>query len=172
MSTPVTPDELRRIRIFADLSGDDLAWLAERCDVVELEPGERLFERGTPADWMLMTLEGTLEARRSSADVVPFVFTAGDVSGLVPFSRMTVYPSVACALVHSRVARMHKREFDAMLHRIPVLEPRLVALLTDRVRDSTRRDEQSEKLTALGKLSAGLAPELNNPASAARRSAA
>lgn len=171
-SAPVTPDDLRRIEIFADLSGDDLAWLAEHCDLVVVEPGERLFEPGTPADWMLITLEGTLEARRSSADAQPFVFHAGEVSGMIPFSRMTVYPSQARAVVRSRVARLHKQHFGEMLRRIPALEPRLVALLTDRVRDSTRRDEQHEKLTALGKLSAGLAHELNNPASAARRSAA
>ena len=173
MSPPVTPDDLRRIAIFADLSGDDLAWLAERCDQVVLEPGDMLFDAGAPADWMLMGLEGTVEARRpGGADAPPFVMSAGEVSGLIPFSRMVTYPSVARAVVRSRVARMHKREFPEMLRRIPVLEPRLVALLTDRVREGTRRDEQYEKLTALGKLSAGLAHELNNPASAARRSAA
>ncbi|HKG91418.1 MAG TPA: ATP-binding protein [Gemmatimonadaceae bacterium] len=171
-SASVTADDLRRIQIFADLGDDDLAWMAERCDQVVLEPGDVLFEAGTPADWMLMTVEGMLEARRSSADANPFVLHAGEVSGMVPFSRMTAYPSVARAVTRARVARLHKREFGEMLRRIPALEPRLVALLTDRVRDSTRRDEQYEKLTALGKLSAGLAHELNNPASAARRSAA
>src|SRR5215213_5688617 len=119
--TPVTIDDLRRIEIFADLDGDDLAWLAEHCDQVVLEPGDRLFEPGTPADWMLMTVEGLLEARRSSADAQPFVFHAGEVSGMVPFSRMTVYPSQARAVVRSRVARLHKRHFTEMLHRIPAL---------------------------------------------------
>src|SRR5215216_650866 len=107
----VTPDDLQRIEIFADLSGDDLAWLAEHCDQVVLEPGDVLFEAGTPADWMLMTVEGMLEARRSSADANPFVLHAGEVSGMVPFSRMTTYPSVARAVVRSRVARLHKQHF-------------------------------------------------------------
>jgi signal transduction histidine kinase len=49
---------------------------------------------------------------------------------------------------------------------------RCVTLLLDRVRDFTRMDEQAEKLLALGKLAANLSHELNNPASAAQRSAA
>jgi signal transduction histidine kinase len=58
-----------------------------------------------------------------------------------------------------------------MLQRIPILQERLVGILTDRVREITRADQQRDKLIALGKLSAGLAHELNNPAAAARRAA-
>jgi signal transduction histidine kinase len=49
---------------------------------------------------------------------------------------------------------------------VPVLAPRFVALLLDRVRDATRREAQVERLLALGKLSAGIAHELNNPVAA------
>jgi signal transduction histidine kinase len=54
---------------------------------------------------------------------------------------------------------------------LPVLGQRLVALAFDRVRETTRAEQQRDKLMALGKLSAGLAHELNNPAAAARRAA-
>jgi signal transduction histidine kinase len=52
---------------------------------------------------------------------------------------------------------------------MPVLATRLVGLMSDRIREVTRLEQQRDRLAALGKLSAGLAHELNNPASAAKR---
>src|SRR5205823_7635294 len=52
---------------------------------------------------------------------------------------------------------------------MPELTSRLVAVMSDRVREATRIEQQRDRLAALGKLSAGLAHELNNPASAAKR---
>jgi len=54
---------------------------------------------------------------------------------------------------------------------MPVLTQRLVGLMSDRIRETTRREQQQDRLASLGKLSAGLAHELNNPASAAKRAA-
>ena len=58
-----------------------------------------------------------------------------------------------------------------MLQQIPELLPRLIGVLADRIREYSRAEQQRDKLSALGKLSAGLAHELNNPASAAGRAA-
>ena len=58
-----------------------------------------------------------------------------------------------------------------MLQRIPELLPRLIGVMADRIREYSRAEQQRDKLSALGKLSAGLAHELNNPASAAGRAA-
>src|SRR6185437_6164065 len=59
--------------------------------------------------------------------------------------------------------------FPEMLVAIPSMGQRCVSILLDRVREVTRLEQQSEKLSALGKLAANLAHELNNPASAAQR---
>lgn len=170
----VTAAELRLVRLFADLADDELAWIAEHSEMVTLTPGEVFFSSGEPAVWMLIALEGTLQAKREhlGASAPAFVFRAGDVAGVIPFSRMTSFTGTGRALTHARMARFPKAGFDELLRRIPVLKGRFVSLLADRVRDATRRDAQFEKLTALGKLAAGLAHELNNPAAAAQRSAA
>src|SRR5258708_39653728 len=67
---------------------------------------------------------------------------------------------------------MDASRLNELVHRAPTLAQRLVSQMTDRTRESARATERSNRLLALGKLAAGLAHELNNPASAAVRSSA
>src|SRR6516162_2295963 len=93
------------------------------------------------------------------------------VSGLLPYSRLTHVPLPVRAVTQATIAALAASHFKEMLERLPVLGPKLVGVMSDRIRESTRADQQREKLTALGKLSAGIAHELNNPASAVRNAA-
>ena len=122
---------------------------------------------------MVIYLEGETDGRRESAgpDAPVYTARAGMVTGMLPFSRMTHYTITARAVSHLRVARIAKSLFPEMLNRIPALGPRLVGILSDRIREVTKLDQAREKLASLGKLSAGLAHELNNPAAAAARAA-
>jgi signal transduction histidine kinase len=71
----------------------------------------------------------------------------------------------------SRALRFPASLFPDLVQKMPELTKRLVGLMSDRIREVTRMEQQKDRLAALGKLSAGLAHELNNPASAAKRAA-
>jgi signal transduction histidine kinase len=169
---PSDPALLRGIALLADLADEELEWLAAHGTWLEYEHGEVSNRPGDPVDAMVLVLEGEFQARRpETGDEVVFRAQAGEVTALLPFSRMTHFVAETRAFGTTRVVSIHRDEFPEMLRAIPVLEGRLVGLMTDRVRETVRRDEQREKLMALGRLSAGLAHELNNPAAAAMRAA-
>ena len=85
---------------------------------------------------------------------------------------MTVLRATARATRPSRVAFLHKQHFPDLLRELPSVAERLVWMMSDRVREFAVNETHREKLMALGKLSAGLAHELNNPAAAVQRAAA
>jgi signal transduction histidine kinase len=167
-------EELRTVPVFADLPSDDLEWLAAQMTVVDLAPGEIFIRGGSPADRMTILLEGEMRLRVESngADAVTRISRAPTVTGMLPYSRMTTFPATVRAVTQARVATFPADRFPEMLARMPVLGPRLVGLLSDRIRDFTKLQDQQEKMAALGKIAAGLAHELNNPAAAAGRAVA
>jgi signal transduction histidine kinase len=179
VTTPQSPqkqtaaDALRSIEIFADLREDQLQWFAASAEERRLSPGDVLLHEGDPADMLFVLLEGEIRGRRENGgpDAPGFVARSGQVTGTLPFSRMMRFPMTARATVPSWLLGLHRDHFQEMLQRIPELLPRLIGLMADRIREYSRAEQQRDKLSALGKLSAGLAHELNNPASAARRAA-
>ena len=129
---------------------------------------------GTPANLMFVLLEGEIRGRKehgSAADSPVITIGAPTVTGLLPFSRLKNYALTIRATLPTWGLAYHHSKFPDLLRHLPELSQRLVGMLTDRVRTYTQVEEQSQKLAALGKLSAGLAHELNNPSAAARRSA-
>jgi signal transduction histidine kinase len=165
--------DLRKIEVFSDLPEEDLAWLAGKFEEVRLQPGEVFIQEGDPADNLFVILEGEIRFQLSGGPESPvFRVTAGQVTGLLPYSRMTQYRGTGRAVLPTRGLLLHKNFFPEMLQRAPQLGQRFVAILADRIRETTRIETQRDKLAALGKLSAGLAHELNNPAAAAQRATA
>src|SRR5215208_7696993 len=170
-------EALRRVNVFADLPEDQLKWFADNVRDERFAEGDILFRKGDPPDWMTIFIEGEMHAYRddNAHDGRVYIARAGDpaseVTGTLPFSRMTEFMVTGRAAMPSRVMRFPVSLFPELLQRMPVLAKRLVGIMSDRVRETTTADQQQDKLMALGKLSAGLAHELNNPAAGATRAA-
>ncbi len=169
-------EALRRVHVFADLPDDQLQWFADHAEEYRYVTGDVLFRKGDKPEFMVIYLEGEVHAYwdESDHDQV-YIGRAGDrpteVSGMLPFSRMTQFQVTGRAVTDVRLLRFPVSLFPELMQRMPVLVQRLVGIMSDRVRESTTLDQQQDKLMALGKLSAGLAHELNNPAAGATRAA-
>ena len=168
----ISAADLRTIDVFHDQPEEDLDWLASVSTEFTADADEKPFTHGAEANEMFVVLDGSFQIF-TSANGQRMLFgtvEAGDISGLLPFSRMERFTGEGVTIEPVRIARVHKDHFMEMISRMPEVGKRLVGRMTDRVRESSRTAQQREKMMSLGKLSAGLAHELNNPAAAIRRS--
>jgi signal transduction histidine kinase len=166
----IEKSELLRVPAFADLPDDQIAWFLSQSREMHLKAGDTYVRQGDPADSMFVILEGQFQWRGEfGGETVVLSGKPGDVTGVLPFSRMTQFTVSGRAVTDGRVLRFPASLFPDLVQKMPELVKRLVGLMSDRIREVTRIEQQRDRLASLGKLSAGLAHELNNPASAAKR---
>jgi signal transduction histidine kinase len=164
---------LKKVTPLNGLEEAEYEWLATHGTEVFAESGAVVFREGEPATRMSILLQGEIFVRREHGGPgALFIGRSGQITGLLPFSRMKAYGGLGYTSAQTWGLEFDKSIFPEMVKAIPSITERVVGILLDRVREVTRIEQQSEKLNALGKLAGNLAHELNNPASAAQRSAA
>ena len=174
----LTPDELRTLFLFADLTEEQLAWVAEHGDVVAVPGGEDIVVEGEPARCFHVLLSGTIAmSRMVGGDNVETTRTEqrgvyfGAVQFYVQDETTEDYPASVRALTDSTVLALPAREFAAEFARWYPMAVHLLEGLRLGMKRGNQVLAERERLLALGKLSAGLTHELNNPAAAAGRAA-
>jgi signal transduction histidine kinase len=166
-------DRLAAHKNFANVPRAELEWLCEHGDLRRYDAGEVVVPQGVPVTQMIIILDGTLAhwVERGTGRRKFMEWHSGDPTGLLPYSRLNVAPGISIIEEETVGLVLHKDQFPELIQACPTVTGILVHAMLDRARQFTSTDWQDEKIMSLGRLSAGLAHELNNPASAVARSA-
>ncbi|MBU6119714.1 ATP-binding protein [Hymenobacter siberiensis] len=169
----LTAADFAPIIAFAGLAPDTLTWLLAHGEANRYAPNEVIIEAGAAADFMMAVVRGGIQfyAGQGGPSTPVFRVGTGQVSGVLPYSRLREVKNQGTATGETVLYLLHRDHFPALEQVSPELVQRLVGIMNDRSRDQVRSQERDDKLRALGKLSAGLAHELNNPAAAIARAA-
>src|SRR5580704_13832849 len=137
--------ELLRMEIFADLPEDQIDWFIGQSQEMHLKAGETYSRQGDPADAMFVLLEGLLQGRGElGGETFIFNLEPGDVTGVLPFSRMKQFTVSGRAETDSRALRFPTSLFPELVQKMPELTKRLVGLMADRIRETTRMEQQRD----------------------------
>jgi signal transduction histidine kinase len=162
-----------QIPLFEGIDGDELQWLIDHSREETLENGDYFFKENGPADRFYIVLEGELQVSRTvdGRDLIMGTTPRGIIGGEQALLSRTPSNVTARAIMPCRLMVFDERAFREMFAACPIVGMRILQTAAQRMQGTVTILKQQEKMAALGKLSAGLAHELNNPSAAARRAA-
>ena len=173
LSTPSLTQRLSTHRTLAPVPPHEIEWVARHGVLRYLDAGGVLTAKQGTVEGIHIVLSGyfTIYVDHGAGRRKIMEWRAGDVTGLMPYSRLVTPPGDVIAEEPSEVVTLYRADMNEMIRECHELTTILVHVMLDRARHFTSSYLHDEKLVSLGKLAAGLAHELNNPASAIGRSA-
>jgi signal transduction histidine kinase len=164
---------LKALSAFGKIPVEELEWLTSHGQRAEGKAGTIAAPKGKRIENLWIVLSGHIAIRvdRGAGLHRVMEWLTGDVGGMLPYSRMTGPPGDTYYEKETDLLLIHEKHFPEMIHRCPGFTAQTVHLMLDRARTFNTSELQDEKMISLGKLAAGLAHELNNPASALVRNA-
>jgi signal transduction histidine kinase len=169
MLAPDVLDSLASLPLFEHVPPTELEWLCARAEVLRFAPGTIAQEIGAALDEMWIVVDGRFSllvprggSWRRFSDV-----GRGFIAGTMPYSRLRAVAGRVVAEEDASVVTLSQSHFRDLIHDCPELTTALVHNMIDRARDFRTQQLQDERMQSLGRLAAGLAHELNNPASGA-----
>ncbi len=166
----VTVDWLKSIETLKDVPADQLQWMIDNSRHYTMAAGEQLFNVGETAVGTHIVVEGKIKIYTLQNQEIREmgIVTPRNISGILPFSRGWKVSVNAKVLEDAVLMTLPKEKFREMIGKYYELTEALVHIMTTRVPGllPVLAAAKNEKMMALGRLSAGLAHELSNPAAA------
>lgn len=171
---PITVARMKSIPALSEVPDEQLQWLIDASEDRIIPEGGTIFAAGQPVTGMVVILSGKVRVFRNQNGqyVEVFEMNENSVTGYLPFSRIKNAIGTGVCAADTRVLTCPTEKIKSIIGQYYELTAALVHIMSARIRETTSQEQQNEKMRALGKLSAGMTHELNNPVAAIVRSAA
>jgi signal transduction histidine kinase len=168
-----TVEQVLSAPIFAGLAGAPPVWM-EAGEIIEVPAGTLLAKEGERTGYFYVLLEGEVRITRTydNQQILMAVGKPGNHLGELPLLLDETWMSTFWVSKATKFFRLSEANFWLMMSATPTAMREILRMAARRMRNVEGYSQQREKLASLGTMAAGLAHELNNPASAARRAAA